>query len=59
VQPDFHVKEKILVLIDTWQEATGGPRGRYIQYYTAYQDLLVIFFIPNQCVEFRCLDKAP
>ncbi|CAA7052144.1 unnamed protein product [Microthlaspi erraticum] len=36
---DMQVRDKILVMIDSWQQAFGGPEGKYPQYYWAYDEL--------------------
>jgi hypothetical protein len=44
LQPDLGVKEKILTLIDTWQEAFGGAGGKHPQFHAAYRELRVLSF---------------
>ncbi|CAK9220010.1 unnamed protein product [Sphagnum troendelagicum] len=36
---DMRVRDRVLVLLDSWQHAFGGSRGRYPQYYMAYHEL--------------------
>ncbi|KAK3020881.1 hypothetical protein RJ639_047193 [Escallonia herrerae] len=54
-ETDMHVRDKILVMLDSWQEAFGGAGGKHPQYYWAYEELR------RSGVEFpkRSLDAAP
>eukprot|EP00256_Glycine_max_P051254 XP_014617227.1 TOM1-like protein 6 [Glycine max] len=36
---DMQVRDKILILLDSWQEAFGGPGGKHSHYYWAYEEL--------------------
>uniref|UniRef100_A0A0E0A0L7 VHS domain-containing protein n=1 Tax=Oryza glumipatula TaxID=40148 RepID=A0A0E0A0L7_9ORYZ len=36
---DTQVRDKVLILLDSWQEAFGGPGGKYPQYYWSYIEL--------------------
>ncbi|KAG0468049.1 hypothetical protein HPP92_017377 [Vanilla planifolia] len=35
----MQLREKILVLLDSWQEKFGGPQGKYPQFYNTYTEL--------------------
>ncbi|KAF2305220.1 hypothetical protein GH714_003148 [Hevea brasiliensis] len=52
---NMHVRDKILVLLDSWQEAFGGPRGKHPQYYWACEELRRAGVVFPQ----RSLDAAP
>lgn len=46
LQTNMTVRDKILVLLDSWQQAFGGAGGKYPQYYWAYEELRVsVFFV--------------
>ncbi|KQK10380.1 TOM1-like protein 6 [Brachypodium distachyon] len=36
---DMQVRDKVLLLLDSWQEAFGGPGGKYPQYHWAYLEV--------------------
>ncbi|KAG5550715.1 hypothetical protein RHGRI_015615 [Rhododendron griersonianum] len=52
---DMHARDKILLLLDSWQEAFGGPAGIYPQYYRAYEELKLAGVLFPQ----RSPDAAP
>jgi hypothetical protein len=37
----MQVRDKILLLLDSWQEAFGGPGSKYPQYHWAYLEVKV------------------
>lgn len=37
----MQLRDKVLVLLDSWQEAFGGPSGKHPHYYWAYEELRV------------------
>uniref|UniRef100_A0A6N2KJA8 VHS domain-containing protein n=1 Tax=Salix viminalis TaxID=40686 RepID=A0A6N2KJA8_SALVM len=47
LQTDMHVRDKILALLDSWQEAFGGPGGKHPQYYWVYEELRLELSFPS------------
>lgn len=45
LQTNMHVRDKILILLDSWQEAFGGRGGKHSQYYWSYEELKVSIYI--------------
>ena len=43
----LQVKDKVLILLDSWQEAFGGPGAKYPQYYWSYIELKVWTMVRN------------
>jgi len=50
----MQVRDKILLLLDSWQEAFGGPGSKYPQYHWAYLEVkvckLILVCSPNRNV---------
>lgn len=44
----MQVRDKILILLDSWQEAFGGPGGKHSHYYWAYEELKVSILLSTQ-----------
>jgi len=46
---DMQVRDKILLLLDSWQEAFGGPGSKYPQYHWAYLEVKTTGVVFPKC----------